>query len=350
MVSLLHFTLIEDPLHHAGEAVARGAALSASPLEGFVVTVVLISCLSLLGGFIGMRYHKSASRAPSWMLFVFGGFLMIAVGLSLFAVHLIRNKETLMSPYPLVGYFLMGIIAVTAIVALLHVVMRRVGASHDDGGQGMRYRRILAPIIFLMLMVHETLEGFAVSEIFFETTVIVSIVFSFAQILFLAFHEVPEGIATVWPFLEMGRKKQAFAAMAVNQLVFIGAAIIAYLYVLNRYEPTIGLENAFALMPAGGLFALGAHEAFSAFRSRRKLAGRERVEAETSRSPRLLVAGLATLMLLMAVTLFIENRLVEARREGLVSGFEHDSETGALVPVRHAVPCEHVILFWHCLD
>lgn len=309
-------------------------AIMATIVQELFLAVAIISSISWFGATFGYFTFKRLNKNES-VFTLFSAYLMILLAVFMFLLLVIKSK-IVPGVYIAGGKgFIIGFIAIFAIMNLYHRLSKRRHDSQMHIGLGL--------VLFFMLMIHEMLEGLAVADIFFEASGGgTGLVFASAATLFvLAIHEFPEGILLVLPFFLVGENKKGLFAVLINMVVFAGSAIFSYFIFLRYIELTPHQEAMFSGIPAGGIFFLGLHEAKNAL---------QKGVRGASRASKTVLGGVS--LLITGVVIFVlvhTNEIIESKKEVRISGYEK-SATGELIPIIYADPCAHEINLHDCLD
>lgn len=212
-----------------------------------VIALVIIS-LFQIGGAVAAYVLLPNLKGRERTFSLFSGYLMIVLSVSLMAVHIMEEPLTRVHFSGLFSGFALGAGVAFAIMWLHHRISHR--HSHWT----------IALVILLMLTVHEIAEAMSVSELFFEAPQNTPLQFALVPLVILALHEFPEGTLLVLPFFISRRIKTGLLAVVFNQIIFIAAGILFYLFFFIRVEPSLAQEVFLETIPAGGIFYLGMDE------------------------------------------------------------------------------------------
>ena len=233
------------------------------PFTALLVILILISLFNLIGALVA--YHnlpKIKANERLWELFA--AYLMILLSSDLLAVQLVRRMVTELDiSYPVRG-FIVGM-AISFVLMFCYSLISKFFTNnkshahkHLTGGMSI--------VVFLILAIHEFVEGASIAELMFEVSVTsISITAPLFPVAVLALHELPEGLLLVTPFFIAKKIKFGIYATLINQLLFILSGVFVYRYILIYFAPSIAQEAVIRTLTAGGIFYLGFHELKNSF-------------------------------------------------------------------------------------
>ena len=196
-----------------------------TPLEGFLIVLFIVSLLPIFGGFFAYFVLPKIKVPGKEKLFqLFAGYLMILLSIYLLAIQLLNLQVTNLPIMKILPGFLIGFMLTWVLMNASNLVNRK-----SYSGSSPHAHFSLSLILFLMLAIHEILEGLAIADIFSDFGPgKFSLLTSFFSVSLLALHEFPEGVLLVLPFFLVKKIFQGVMAVTVNQIIFISSGLIFY--------------------------------------------------------------------------------------------------------------------------
>lgn len=211
-------------------------------MEQSITTAFLLTLFAGLSTGIGSAIALLAKRTNTKFLCISLGF---SAGVMLYVSFMELLPQSLVELTAIWGektgtlYMMLSFFAGIALIALIDLLVPQTANPHEVHGveemQKQKKLKRVGMMVALSIAIHNFPEGIATF-----TTALTSLKIAIPIVIAIAIHNIPEGIAVAVPiFHATGSKSKAFWYSFSSGLAEPAGALIAYLFLLPFWSPTI---------------------------------------------------------------------------------------------------------------